>query len=195
MVRDTTNTDMVYYIIASPKEGVEAVREKNFFFLSLFIAALSLTSSFIGSSIGVSSEIFTASLAAGIFVRFFLLYLFLFPISLLYNFIAEIFGRKEKVTRVLTLLGFSFVPWIFKTPLSLICNGFNLESLYAFSGLILVFWIIGLQVFLIKRIYEFSLFRTLAVYLFPLLFMILMTLLFALIILIFLAFNTVRIFI
>lgn len=194
MVRDTTNTDMIYYIIASPKEGVEAVKEKNFFFISLFVVALSLLSSLIGNNLGLSTEILSGSIAAGFFIRFLFLYLFLFAISMLYNFIAEILGRREKVTRVLTLLGFSFLPWIFKTPLSLICNGFNLEGLYTFSRLILVFWIVGLQIFFIKRIYEFSLFRTLAVYLFPLLFMIFIALLFALIIIAFLAFNIGRVF-
>ncbi len=194
MLRDTTNTDMVYYIIASPNEGVEAVKEKNFFFTSLFIAALSLLSSLIGNNLGLSAEILNGSIAAGFFIRFLFLYLFLFAISMLYNFIAEILGCKEKVTRVLTLLGFSFVPWIFKTPLALICNGFNLDGLYTFSRPIFVFWIIGLQIFFIKRIYEFSLFRTLMVYLFPLFFIIFIALLFSLIIFAFIAFNIGRVF-
>ena len=195
MIRYATNTDMIYYIIASPNEGVEAVKEKSYFFTSLFIAALSLLSSIIGNNLGLSPEILNRSIAAGFFIRFIFLYLFLFAISMLYNFIAEVLGCKEKVTKVLTLLGFSFLPWIFKTPLLLICNGFNLDGLYIFSRLILVFWIIGLQIFFIKRIYEFSLFRTLVVYFFPLLFMTFMALLFSLIIFTFLAFNIGRVFI
>ena len=193
MIKYNTNLDLVYYTLSSPSKLVEAVQEKSFFFLSLSLGAFSMLSSFTGDNLILSTNIFPGSLSLIFLIKLFLFYFFLFVVTLIYNSIAEFLGCKGKITALLTLFGFSFLPWIFKTPFALICNGFNLEGFYFLLKVIIIIWIVWFQIFSIQKLYDFSLFRSVIVYISPILLMGSLIISFILIFLIFFALNLSRI--
>jgi len=195
MIEKNTNLDIVYYALVSPGNVIEAVRERNFFFLALLLATLSLLSGFIGDNLSVTIAPIPDNLHLSFLIKLLFFYFLLLGITLLYNFIAELLGRREKNTILLTLLGFSFLPGIFKTPLALICDGLNLGNLYSILKLFAMLWIIGLQVFFLQKIYNFSFFQAMLLYLSPLLLVIFLIFFCILILLIFVALNLSRIYI
>ena len=170
MAKENTNLDMIYYFITSPKNGIELVREKNFFFVALFIATLSVLSSFTGDKLILLTAVFPGNLSLSFLASLLLIYFLLFSTALLYNFIAELFGHREKATMLLVLLGLSFLPGIFNAPLALVCSGVNLEEAYGTLKLLIIFWTIGLQVLCLHKLYNFSLFRSVILYISPILF-------------------------
>ena len=187
-----TNLDLVYYTFSNPGKGVEVAQERNFLFLSLFMGAFSMLSSFTGDNLILSKTTISGSLSMSFFIKLFLFYFFLFAVTLIYNSIVEFSGRKQKVTVLLALFGFSFLPLIFKTPLALICKGFSLEGFYFLLKVMIIVWTTGLQIFFLRKLYDFSLFRTIIVYISPLLLMGSLIFSFILIFLIFLALDLGR---
>ena len=107
MIENNTNLDIVYYILTSPENVIEVVRKKNFFFLALLLATLSLLSGFIGDNLSVTIALIPDSLHLSFLIKLLFFYFFLLGITLLYNFIAELLGGREKNTILLTLVRIS----------------------------------------------------------------------------------------
>ena len=188
-----SSLDIIYYFLISPQNGIELVREKNFFFAALFVATLSVLSSFTGDNLILLTAVLPENLSLNFMARLLLIYFLLFCTALLYNFIAEFFGRSEKATMLLALLGLSFLPGIFNTPLALVCSGINLEEAYGILKLLIIFWTIGLQVLCLHKLYNFSLTRSIMLYISPLLFILFLMFTFMLIFLTFFALNITKV--
>ncbi|MFW6134353.1 MAG: YIP1 family protein [Elusimicrobiota bacterium] len=141
--------DIIYSLIIEPDVAIHRLVRKSLSYRSFWVLVAALLSQIVGFALFFTppGQLFTFSITWGLLLRFIVSVFFLFILSTMYHYFAEMFGGAVKGNKIFKLIPFSFIPFCFITPVGLI-----LKALMDTSGIIILMLILWVFIFLAARL-------------------------------------------
>lgn len=159
------NYEIVYDYLTEPKRAIEKIKLEKPRLLSFLVVFLAVfTQSISNLQLHSFSEGYILFPLALIFLsRLILVFLAWFIFSAVLHFLAQILGGRGEVENLFLALGFSFLPFFFLLPASVLLKFFSslqvsgqIYLLYGLVNFFLFFLVIRLQLLSLREIYNLS---------------------------------------
>jgi hypothetical protein len=159
-------------LITRPEETIYNISRRDLGysgFLILLVASISIVAGHTLFS-GATAGIILYSLTWGLLLKLILLGFILFFIAALYHYFAGVFGGRGDGVKLFKALPYSFIPYCFVAPITLILKAFADGTklfLPTIAFLLLLFWMAFLQLKIINYFYGLSPNNALIVFILP----------------------------
>jgi len=160
----------VYGILFDPKNTIEKLIETQPIWQAFSILfALSVVSALLGIKTGFHSTYDVVFFLLNILYFLFSSVFIWFTLAGFFELTARIFREENNFKALLSLIGFSLIPWIFVAPLMLIQINIPLVIISTILEITVWLWSIVLVFMSVKQLYKLSVKKTLLFFVLPLL--------------------------
>lgn len=166
-----SNTHLLYTYLTKPREAIRYILDNppHIFILALFLIAMLNSHLSGGYSQVMNSSAASLYLSLGLLLKVAVTFFGLMIIAAIIHFISDLFGCGGSVSGLFMAFLFSFVPYLFLSPVLFFPKTVSL--LFSFACFV---WVVLLQVKSIQEVYRLSSLKALVIFLSPFVFLLIM---------------------
>ena len=150
------NLEILFNLIVHPNYALRREDRSLTLAIMVVIAAIwsATVSSYLVKGVSVNAAIFSLSIILPIIITLF----FIVVTVSLWHFISESFKGEGKASKLFLCICLSFLPLIFLTPMALIMkfSGNNITFYWLSFKFLIAVWVMILQIFSLKIVYELN---------------------------------------